>query len=131
MAGDGGSGSREKRVGERIRADISEMIVRGAIRDPAVDGAIVSDVHVTKDLGVATVYLRLLSGETGTESRKKLVDAMKRAGGFLRRELGKSLAMRRVPELRFAWDDAADRAARLESIFDEIETERAAKEKGG
>ena len=115
-----GSGSREKRVAERIRADLSEMILRGAIRDPAVEGAIVSDVQVTNDLGVARVFVRRLEGEPDAARKKKLIDALTRASGFLRRELASTLSMRRVPELRFAWDEGADKAARLESIFEEI-----------
>lgn len=118
MAGSGGP--REKRVAERIRADLSELIVRGAIRDPAVEGVIVSDVQVTNDLGVARVFVRLLEGEPDAARQKKLLDALARASGFLRRELAATLAVRRVPELRFAWDSGADKAARLESIFEEI-----------
>lgn len=121
MAGSGGP--REKRVAERIRADLSELITRGAIRDPAVEGAIVSDVQVTSDLGLARVFVRLLSGEPDAARKKRLIDALTRASGFLRRELAATLSVRRVPELRFAWDDGADRAARLESIFEEIRRE--------
>lgn len=116
--------SRERRLAERIRADLSDLLVRGAVRDPDVAGAIVTDVKVSGDLGVARVYLRLLTPEPDPARRERLLAAMKRAGGFLRRELGASLAVRRVPELRFQWDEAADRAARLEAIFEEIRRAR-------
>jgi ribosome-binding factor A len=127
--------SREKRVAERIRADLAALLVRGAIRDPDVQGAIVSSVDVTKDLSVAKVYVRHLSasasapdGDVSDAQKKKLVDAMKRATGYLRRELGATLKLRRVPELRFSWDDGADHAARLDAIFDEIRADT--KERG-
>ena len=114
-------GSRQKRVAERVRADLSEMLARGVVRDPAAEGAIVSDVAVSGDLGVATIFLRTLE-EASPERQKRLLAAMGRASGFLRRELGRTLALRRVPEIRFEWDQGADRAARLESIFEEIRT---------
>jgi ribosome-binding factor A len=113
-----------RRISERIRADLSELVVRGVIRDPDVAGAIVTDVEVTSDLSVARIHLRLLDPDADDARRKRLLDAMKRASGFLRRRIGQTLGVRRVPELRFAWDDVADRAARLEQIFQEIRAER-------
>lgn len=121
MAGSGAS--REKRVAERIRSDLSAMLVRGAIRDPDVQGAIVSDVQITNDLSVARVFMRLLEGDVDPPRRKRLIDAMKRANGYIRREIGQTLVLRRVPELRFEWDDATDRASRLEELLQEVRTE--------
>lgn len=120
--------SREKRVAERIRADLMAMLLRGAIRDPELAGAIVSGVDVSADLSVARVWMRALEGDADVPRQKRLVRAMKRAGGFIRRELGRTLQLRRVPELRFEWDASADRAARIEELLEEIATERRAAE---
>ena len=122
--GASGTGAREKRVAERIRADLSDMISRGDIRDPAASGVIVSDVQVTNDLSLARVFVRVLVGEPDAGRKKKLLDALGRASGFLRRELASTLSLRRVPELRFAWDDGVDRASRLDELFHEIASER-------
>jgi ribosome-binding factor A len=123
----GASGSsREKRVAERIRSDLMGLLLRGAIRDPELEGAIVSGVDVTADLSVAKVWMRALEGDADVPRQKRLVRAMKRAGGFIRRELGRTLQLRRVPELRFEWDASADRAARVEELLEEIASERRA-----
>lgn len=122
--GASGTGAREKRVAERIRADLSDMIARGDIRDPAASGVIVSAVQVTNDLSLARVYVRVLEAEPDAARKKKLLDALGRATGFLRRELAATLSLRRVPELRFAWDEGVDHASRLDEIFDEIRADR-------
>jgi ribosome-binding factor A len=126
-----GSGSREKRVAERIRADVMDLLLRGAIHDPEVQGAVVSGVDVTRDLSVAHIWIRALDGDADATRRKRLVDAMKRAGGFIRRELGRTLQVRRVPELRFGWDETTERAARIEGLLGEIAAERREPGEGG
>jgi ribosome-binding factor A len=116
-------GNREKRVAERIRADLMELLLRGEIRDPELQGAIVSGVDVTSDLSIARVWMRDLGGHADKARQKRLVRAMSRASGFIRRELGRTLELRRVPELRFDWDASAERAARVEALIDEIASE--------
>ena len=115
--------TRDKRIAERIRSDLSALLLRGSIREPDVQGAIVSSVDVTNDLGVARVYLRLLDPDVDAARRKRLLDAMGRAAGFVRRELSSSLGVRRVPELRFAWDDAQDHASHMEQLLADVRRE--------
>lgn len=123
----GASGtSREKRVAERIRADVMALLLRGDLRDPELEGAIVSGVDVSSDLSVAHVWMRALEGDADERRKKRLVRAMKRAGGFIKRELGRTLQLRRVPELRFEWDATQDRASRIEGLLEELATERRA-----
>ncbi|MFO0712303.1 MAG: 30S ribosome-binding factor RbfA [Sandaracinus sp.] len=121
---------RTARVGERIRAELSDMLLRGDVRDPAAVGAIVSAVTVTRDLSLARVYLRVLEAAPSDARRAEIVAAFERAKGHVRRELAARIArgsgaMRSVPELRFAWDDTADRAARLDEVFAEVAADRA------
>lgn len=123
-------GERVARVGERIRAELADMLLRGEIRDPAASGAIVSAVTVTRDLSLARVFLRVLEAEPTEARRREVVAAFERARGHVRRELGARIArgsgaMRSVPELRFAWDDTTDRAARLDAVLAEVAADRA------
>lgn len=113
-------GARDKRVAERIRADVTEMLLRGDIRNPDVTGAIVSDVQVSADLGVARIFLRLLETDPSVARQKRVVAGMASASGFIRRELAQTLNLRRVPELRFEWDEVADRANRVEELLAEV-----------
>jgi len=117
-------GKRPKRVGERVRAELMEMLLRGVVHDPAARGAHVTEVTVSDDLRHARVYLRLVGEEATPARQKELLAAMGRARGFLRRELGQKLGLRYTPELGFQWDDDVDRAMRVEALLGEIARER-------
>ena len=114
-----GERSRPARVAERIRAELMELVLRGAIRDPRVKDVVISDVRVTDDLSIARIYVRTL-GDPSDRVREQLVEALRKAAGFLRREIGGKLRLRRVPDLEFFWDEVIDRAVRMESILEEM-----------
>lgn len=114
-----GHGTRTDRVGERIRAELSTLLLR-RVREPAVDGVTITHVDVTRDLQTARVYYRVLAE---TASRRDVARALRRAQGFLRRELGGRLRLRRVPDLRFLHDDSVEQQDRLARLFDEIRDE--------
>jgi len=114
-------GKRTVRVAESIRAELMEMLLRGAVRDPRAEGVLVSDVRVTEDLRHARIYLRTLE-EADPARQAAVVEAMTRAAGYLRRELGHRLGLRFVPDLVFFWDEVIDSALRLERILADIET---------
>jgi len=113
---------RADRVAERIRSELMELLLRGSVRDPAAKDVVVSAVRMTDDLSIARVYVRVLE-EIGAEQQDAVVDALGRASGFLRRELGQRLQLRHVPSLEFYWDDVVDSALRIESILHEIREE--------
>lgn len=115
-----GESHRAEKVGERVRIELTDMLARGEIHDPAVSGCIVSAVQVTRDLSLARVFVRLLSADPKEAERKRLVAALDRASGFVRRTLAARLSLRRAPELRFAWDDTADRGRRIDELLHEI-----------
>ncbi len=114
---------RPARVGERIREELMALLVRGEVKDPAVRDAHVSGVDVSPDLRHARVFVRTMAGAAEPETQKSLLRGLARASGFLRREVGASLGLRHVPELRFVWDDTAERAARLDDLLAEIRRE--------
>ncbi len=118
---------RADRVGERIRAELSTLVIRGRLRDPRARDVVISRVVVSDDLQHARVYVRVL-GEADARRQSGVVDALTHAAGFLRREVGPQLGLRRVPELSFFWDDEIDRVERLERIFAEIRAEELPKE---
>jgi ribosome-binding factor A len=77
----------------------------------------VSSVQVSADLSVARVFV-LLSGSEA--SREASLEGLRAAAPFLRRALGRTLRVRRMPELRFQQDRSLDHARRIESILDEV-----------
>jgi ribosome-binding factor A len=120
---------RADRVAERVRSELMELLLRGSVRDPAARDVVVSMVRMTDDLSIARVYVRVLD-EIGPDRQDAVVDALGRASGFLRRELGHRLQLRHVPKLEFYWDDVVDSALQIESILEEIREEPGAGSEG-
>lgn len=114
---------RPARVAARVRAELSEILLRGEIRDPAAAGAIVSSVEVTRDLSLVKIGVRALDPDTSLLQRDRMVKAFQRASGFLRTQVGRALAIRQSPELRFSWDVGIDHAARVEALLRDEEPE--------
>lgn len=115
--------SRSTRLGEQIRQDLAELLVR-QVHDPGVGFVTITRVQVTPDLSQARVFYTTM-GDAGQARRTG--DALERATPFLRRALGERLRLRRVPELAFAVDRAAGHQARVEELIDQIKREDAAR----
>ena len=106
---------RSRRVEEQIQRILGET-VRSEAGDERLRKAIITHVKVSRDLGVAWVDVTSLDPEHG---REQLLDAFGRASGFRRRAVAAQLTVRRVPELRFRYDDTAQRAADMETLIDQ------------
>ena len=110
---------RSSRVAERVRSELTDMFIRGQVRDPRVANIVVSAVRVSDDLGTARIYVRTLQ-EVDADAADGVVEALQGATGFIRRELGQRLGLRYVPALKFFWDDVVDAGQRIESLLQEI-----------
>lgn len=110
-----GPGQRQLRVGELIRRTLSEVLLRGDIHDPDLNrmSITVGEVRVTTDLRVATIYVLPLGG-TGKDEVLKLLARNK---GELRRIIGKKVALKFAPELRFQLDETFDRMDETRRLF--------------
>lgn len=112
--------ARSRRVEEQIQRLLSD-VMRSQLRDPRVAGVVITEVRASRDLGVAWVHYSLI----GTDSRpsaEALADVqagLDRAAGFLRSQLARELSTRTVPELRFRYDEAAQRGRDLEQLIDD------------
>jgi ribosome-binding factor A len=118
-------------VGQRIQEELADMLLQGEIRDPAVQGCIISAVDVTRDLSLARVYVRVLEVAPDVPRQKRVVRALERANGFIRRAMASRLKLRRAPELRFAWDDVADRGRRIDELLHEISVDEGRSSRDG
>lgn len=96
------------------------MFLAGAVKDPGVQDAVVHAVRVSGDLQHARVYVRLGTLEPRPARIRALMKGLSRASGFLRGKLGKKLELRYTPNLTFEWDDTAEKAARIETLLEEI-----------
>jgi ribosome-binding factor A len=115
------SSQRPSRVGEQIREDLTELLAR-EVHDPGIGFLTITRVQVTSDLQSARVYYTILGD---AQARKQSSRALERATPFLRRQLGRRLRLRRIPELHFFFDENIERLDRVERILQELQTERA------
>ncbi|HEX5123274.1 MAG TPA: 30S ribosome-binding factor RbfA [Rhodanobacteraceae bacterium] len=106
--------TRTDRVSAQLRKELA-VLVHAAVRDHALPSVSVSDVETSKELDIATVYVTTLVADQGKEATKALNELAKE----FRRELSKMLKIRRVPELRFRYDDSVDKGERIESLLRE------------
>lgn len=103
---------RTDRVGAELRREISQL-VHAAVREHALPSVSVSDVEVTRDLDWATIWVTALMPEKSAEA----VKGLKLLAPEFRYALSRSMRLRRVPELRFKYDDSVDRGERIESLL--------------
>jgi len=106
---------RSRRIEDQIQRILSD-IIRLHVRDPRLNGAIITAVDVSRDLGVAWVHFTSLDPD---QERGELEDAFVSAVGFLRGRLARELTVRQVPELRFRYDDSIRKASAMDQLIDE------------
>jgi ribosome-binding factor A len=106
---------RQLRVGEEIRHALARILGSGRLRDPDLAGVsvTVTEVRVSPDLRAATAFITPFGGGDGG----KVVSALRRAAGFLQRELSGEIELRVLPKLDFAEDTSFARAAAVERIL--------------
>lgn len=105
-SGGKGPSQRQLRVGELIRRGLSDVLMRGDVHDPDLGrlSITVGEVRVSPDLRIATAYVLPLGG-TGKDD---VIGLLARNKGELRRIIGKKLALKFAPDLRFRLDETFD-----------------------
>ena len=114
-------GSRPDRVADQIRGELALMLAR-EVHDPGVGFVTLTRVRVTPDLQQAHVYYTALGDE---KSRRNTEQALARATGFLRRQIGARLRLKRTPELTFHYDESIAGQDRIEQLLSEIHVQPA------
>ena len=118
-------GYRQGRLGEEIRRIISELLIRG-LKDPRLSAMIsITAVEVTSDGSYATVFVSVLGPssdeEKAEEQQKEILAALGRAKGFIRREIGRQIKLRHVPDLIFKIDKSMEYGRHISKIIDELD----------
>lgn len=112
---------KQERMAARIREILSDLLTF-EVSDPALGGVTVTEVKLDRELEYAKVYVNAL-GEEARES--EVMAGLMRASGFLRRELAARVRLRRVPALRWAWDETLSHAAHMEEVLDQLDIQPA------
>lgn len=106
---------RQLRVGELVRHALADMLTRGAVHDPVIQGHLITvpEVRMTADLRLATIYVVPLGGRDAEE----VLAALERNKRFLRGEIVRRINLKFAPEIRFRLDERFDEAERIEKLL--------------
>ncbi|MDO5441587.1 MAG: 30S ribosome-binding factor RbfA [Bacillota bacterium] len=119
-----GRSYRPNMLGSEIQRVLSDMLVRGELKDPAFQNRMIgiNSVDVSRDGSYATLYITVLSftpgKETTAEDKKEVLEALKKSAGFIRTEIGKAVKVRHIPELRFSFDESFEYGMKMDKILD-------------
>jgi len=109
-------GSRPDRVADQIRGELAMLLARD-VHDPGIGFVTLTRVQVSPDLQLARIYYTVLGDE---KSRANSAKALDRAVPFLKRQIGSRLRLKRVPELKFHYDEAVAGQDRIDQLLNEI-----------
>jgi ribosome-binding factor A len=106
-------GFKQVRVAGRIRTILSELLLR-EVADPRLYNITITQVELDPELQYARVYVNALGDE---DRREEILAGLEHAKGFLRREVGSRVRLRKTPELHFIWDHRLERVERINEIL--------------
>ena len=110
-------GHRVERISHLLQEKLGLLLLR-RVKDPAVQGVTITAVRVSGDLSVAKVYFTARPEEV-----ERAAKGLERAAPFLRRQLGETLRLRKIPELRFVRDEVIEQGERIDAILRELESD--------
>ena len=110
---------RSDRVAAAIREEVANFLAEG-VKDPRVTGLVtVTGVEMTRDLRHAMVFVSIMGEDS---QRASTIEGLTSVQGFLRSRLARSLSLRVAPEVQFVVDESVARAARIETLLNQIRT---------
>ncbi|MCG8469958.1 MAG: 30S ribosome-binding factor RbfA [Gemmatimonadetes bacterium] len=112
---------RAERLNELFRRELTTLVL-GGLKDPRLTGVSITGVRAAKDLSFATVYVR----DDGDVDAA--IEGLEHASGFIRRQLGQVLRLRKIPEFRFVADETFEHASRIEELLRQTREDDAGRE---
>jgi ribosome-binding factor A len=118
----GGGSQRQLRVGELVRHAVAEMLTRGDVHDPVIEGHLITvpEVRMTPDLRLATIYIMPLAGR----DTDKVIAAFERNKKFIRGEIAHAVNLKFAPDIRFHIDNRFEEAERIDKLLRSPEVKR-------
>lgn len=107
---------RQLRVGEIMRHALAEMLVRGEIHDDVIAAHVItiSEVRMSPDLKLATIYVMPLGGQ----DLGPVLEALGNNRRFIRGELARAVNLKFAPDIRFRADESFEEASRIDRLLD-------------
>lgn len=118
-------GHRQGRMGEEIRKIISDLLFKG-LKDPRLSAMIsITAVEVTSDGSYATAYVSVLGMDPDKEKaaaqQQDTLDALNSAKGFIRKEIGRQIKLRHVPDLIFKIDKSLEYGRHIDELISTLD----------
>ena len=106
---------RALRAGELVRHALAEILSRGDVHDPVLEGHLITvpEVRMSPDLRMATIYVMPLGGK----DIKDVLAALDRNKKFLRAEIAHRVNLKFAPDIRFMLDERFDEAERIDRLL--------------
>lgn len=108
---------RSDRVADLILKELAEVLLR-RVKDPRLDDITLTDVKVSPDLRHAKVFYSMLGND---ETKAAAIVGLESAKGFVKRELGKRLHLRRLPDIEFLFDGSLEYGSHIDQLLDDLE----------
>jgi ribosome-binding factor A len=118
---------RSEMVADQVRMAMGELLLR-ELHDPRIGFTTVTAVKMSPDLSFARIYVSVYGD---AEAKKKTMDGLHAATGFIRRELGHRLKLRLTPEIAFEYDASVEYGAHIEEVIQQIKKSSPAKDGEG
>jgi len=107
---------RADRIADLVLKELAEVLLR-RVKDPRLADITLTKVEVSPDLRHAKVYYSLLGDD---ERRNKAAVGLESAKGFVKRELGKRLQLRRMPDISFYFDASLEHGSHIDRLLAEL-----------
>lgn len=111
-----GPSRRTEQVADQVRIAVGEMLLH-RLHDPRIGFTTITAAKMSPDLRVARIYYSVLGD---TAARKRTLEGLQAATGFIRRELGHQLRLRVTPEIVFEYDESVEYGAHIEEVLQQI-----------
>ena len=121
-SGTPGGSQRQLRVGELVRHALADLLMRGEVHDPVIEGHLITvpEVRMSPDLRLATAYVKPLLGA----NEEAVLKALRTNTAFFQREVAGRLKLRFAAKLKFLSDESFDEAERIDALLRDPKVQR-------
>ncbi|MBP2623506.1 30S ribosome-binding factor RbfA [Streptococcus oricebi] len=109
---------RSDRVGMEVKREVNEILQK-KVRDPRVQGVTITDVQMSGDLSLAKVYYTIMSDLAS--DNQKAQEGLEKAKGTIKRELGRTLKIYKIPDLIFVKDQSIEYGNKIDQMLRDLD----------
>ncbi len=114
---------RQKKIADEIKVAVASCFQAENLRDPRLTGVCISFVKITGDLQMASIYYML----DDIKRQKEVERGFAACTGLLRTRIAAQIKLRKIPHLRFFYDDSLDNYEKIQVLLNQVKAESSAK----